>query len=75
MAKPERCNCMAVVDRELADRGVQIKSGFTIDFDTGEAALVGPYVTVEKLPDAKRMLKLPLVICSYCPFCGEKLVH
>jgi len=35
MAKPERCNCMAVVDRELADRGVQIKSGFKLDSDTG----------------------------------------
>lgn len=64
------CKCADAVDAELAAKNGRLAFGFTVR--EGRMELTRPLIQLEKL-DGKKRGKLPSLVASYCPFCGEKL--
>ncbi len=59
------CDCITTVDKLLAQRNAKL--GVTFNLLTGQTF---PKLEVEKL-EPRNKQKPPLMIPSYCPFCGE----
>jgi hypothetical protein len=68
------CQCRERIDKRLAERNARIASGFTIDLTKPAASMsfAPPLIHLEKV-DRKKRGTLPMLVASYCPFCGEKI--
>jgi hypothetical protein len=64
------CECMKKMNEHLAQHNGRLATGIQITESMGlkERHLLA----TEKIDKAKRS-PVPSVMCSYCPFCGEKL--
>lgn len=60
------CDCITTVDKLLAERNARLE--VTLNLSNGKAY---PKLGVEKLEKRNRA-KPPLMIPTYCPFCGER---
>jgi hypothetical protein len=65
--KQKRHKCFDQVDGELHRHNTRLAVGFSLS-DLGEYL----YVKTEKVDTSKRG-KPASMVCSHCPFCGEKL--
>lgn len=64
--KPKMCNCAATMNQALAAQNGELDLAVFI-----LKGIVLPTVaTVKKDPKVRQ--KPPVVICNYCPFCGQK---
>lgn len=59
------CNCIAEMNQKLAEGGYN--AAILTNLFGPQKATVDTYK-----PDEKKRGKPPIVIASYCPFCGEK---
>lgn len=59
------CNCIDEANKGLAEKNVQLDLAFNVRGD------VRPQIVVEKI-DRKVRGKVPMLLPSFCPFCGEK---
>lgn len=66
------CDCRETFNGALAPYNAQLATAFRCP--PGGAMRLEPYlIQIEKLDSGKRARKPPLVLASFCPFCGEKL--
>lgn len=63
------CNCRAAVNKNLVNENAKIAVG--LFFGNSRIDLAPPMIVLERI-DSSRRGKLPNLIASYCPFCGEK---
>ncbi len=66
------CKCNATVNEQLIEHGVELDMGFQLNFSTGKANDSGPFITVRWIDKPKRGKSLPIMHCTFCPFCGRK---
>ncbi len=71
--KSTGCKCVEQVNKKLLPSGLKLTQHIQINFLTGKSTMSGPCVEVQKL-GKKGSVKIPAVLCSFCPFCG-KAVH
>lgn len=69
------CNCLELTQKALAEQrpGVHLKTELSINFKTGKCRTIGPLLVVAKDGDAPKRVKLPTIVCTFCPFCGKRL--
>ena len=68
------CQCLERIDEKLVNRNAKIAVGFTAGFDDGPTRKMGlapPMIELEKA-DKKKRGALPILMATYCPFCGVK---
>jgi hypothetical protein len=68
------CRCREKTNEKLAEYNAQIAVGFTASFEDGPVRKMGlapPMIETEKL-DKKKRGRPPILMASYCPFCGTK---
>lgn len=70
--KMENCNCVEKANEALKEQNTFIESKLMMNFETGDTSLSPPMIVVGKL-DSKKKEPLPVLFCSYCPFCGKKI--
>lgn len=63
------CGCLEHIDEELKTQNGRIARGFTINRELSIMDLSPPMITVEKIGRGK---KPPIVLATFCPFCGAK---
>jgi hypothetical protein len=63
------CECRSRVNSELAGHNAQLAYGF--GFTKSGFGLVPPMIALEKT-DPKKRGKLPTLLATHCPFCGER---
>lgn len=64
------CECRKTINAGLAEHGGQLASAFS-----GLAMKFHPYlVETERLDPHKRGRRIPIVLASFCPFCGERVL-
>lgn len=62
------CDCRTHVDADLAGRNARLAFGFT--FSSRKMDISPPLIELEKInPRGK---KPPILMASYCPFCGKR---
>ena len=62
------CECREKINKKLAEKNARIAGGFMLGGST--MTVTPPMIETEKLvPRGKRP---PIVLATYCPFCGEK---
>jgi hypothetical protein len=67
------CGCLKTIDERLrADYGATFKKGLTMNFDTMQAGIAGPFLAIEWITTVRTNRKLPTIECAFCPFCGKK---
>lgn len=71
-AKPP-CNCAKQVDAELAKIGVSLEKSLRMNFETGKGEMAMPFIAVRWSGKPIRGKRLPTLVPSYCPFCGQKM--
>jgi hypothetical protein len=62
------CECRKLMNERLADKNARLAFGFT--FGGGHMGLTPPIIETEKLKP--RGKKPPIVLATFCPFCGVK---
>lgn len=68
------CQCRERIDEKLADQNAKIAVGFTAGFNDGptlKMGLAASMIELEKA-DKKKRGALPILMATYCPFCGVK---
>lgn len=70
-AAPKGCNCVAQVQKQLAERNCALTLLHSINFTTMKTAS-NPQVVLHKI-DPKVRKGIPSLQCTFCPFCGRKL--
>lgn len=68
----ERCDCARQVNEKLALENAKLCHGLETNFTTGVVWVSPPYLKVEKKRSLRDGKKLPVVVCTFCPFCGVK---
>ena len=63
-------SCFKQFDEKLAEHNGRLAMGVQVTKDLGLKARL--LIATEKIDKAKRK-PIPVVMASYCPFCGEKL--
>jgi hypothetical protein len=63
------CDCRKAVNERLAFSNAKIAEGLL--FGEGRLDLASPQIVLEKIDKDKRG-KLPNLIATCCPFCGER---
>lgn len=66
MTKKTICNCLDQMNEALRPHGGEIMTSLF-----SEPPRL--FVTTTHLANVKRKRKLPLVVATYCPFCGVKV--
>lgn len=67
------CDCAKRVDAELAKMGVSLEKSLRMDFETGKGEMAMPFIAVRWKGSPVRGKRLPMLLPSYCPFCGKKV--
>lgn len=63
------CECQQVINVGLEKHNVRLAACFS-----GKTMKFHPYlIQTEKVDEKKRSKRAPLVLATFCPFCGEKL--
>lgn len=65
------CDCIAKLDEKLKPYNGKIALAILLPAEGSDALRSRVLVQTEKLDPGKRSKKLPAVMASYCPFCGE----
>ena len=65
------CNCIELSNEALKPQGLRLTQAFVFSRENITAKL---YIDTEKLDPRDRKVKTAKIMCSYCPFCGEKIV-
>lgn len=74
MSTASNCDCVARMNENLKPHGLRLASCFSIG--TGTAQHRPVLISTEKLADAgRRKTSPPLVIASFCPFCGKRFAE
>jgi hypothetical protein len=63
------CDCRKRINESLAPKNARLAYGFTIG--NGAMDISPPLIELEKI--APRGKKPPILMATFCPFCGEKL--
>lgn len=63
------CECRESIDKELAASNAKIAAALLIDHCV--LNLAPPMIALEKIDEKKRG-RLPNLLATYCPFCGER---
>lgn len=63
------CEGREAVNRVLASRNARVAFGFTFNDDKMK---VSPAMIMLEKVDPARRGKLPILLATYCPFCGKK---
>jgi hypothetical protein len=66
------CNCIKAVNERLVFSNAKIAQGFTYNIELMTMDLSGPMIVLSRIDKSKRN-KLPVLLATYCPFCGTKL--
>lgn len=67
-----RCNCIATINKKLAERNTRLAQPYVVLIESEEHLGLGRVlIETEKVADHKRGKPMP-VASSFCPFCGEK---
>lgn len=69
-SKTEGCTCVDKVNEKLKDVGIRLARGFRLNFKTGVSRMGLPQLVTEKTNPTRK--KMPIVVCTFCPFCGTK---
>lgn len=69
-ATSKSCGCISKCNEALADRGLEVDSSMVMNFATGKATLAFRIPLRRK--EAKSRVKIPTMLCTYCPVCGKK---
>ncbi len=67
----ENCDCVTMANKALGDKNAEIEQRTGINFTSGTMYASQPIISTAKLDSKKRGL-LPILLASYCPFCGKK---
>lgn len=71
--KAKGCDCLKQADAQLRElHGATFKTCLTMDFNTMQAGIAGPFLAIEWVTVTRGARKLPTVTCAFCPFCGKK---
>lgn len=62
------CDCRARIDADLESRNARLAFGFMVD--ANQLSVSAPMIMTEKVKP--RGKKPPIILASYCPFCGVK---
>ena len=68
------CKCRSMIDEKLAAHNAKIAVGFCAGDDDGPTRSFGlspPMIELEKA-DKKKRGALPILVATFCPFCGDK---
>ena len=66
------CDCQEAVNKRLAFSNAKIAFGLMwTDGDTHKVVAMPPTIVLEKIDKSKRG-KLPTLLATCCPFCGER---
>lgn len=63
------CDCRQAINEKLGEHNGRLASGFS--FGGGKMEFIPVLITTEKI-DTRSRKKPPIVIASYCPWCGEQ---
>jgi hypothetical protein len=63
------CDCMELVDKDLAQHGVQLNSNILSE---PRRAILQTIPLTPKPGEKRRRRRPPVVLATYCPFCGTK---
>lgn len=63
------CDCRAAVNERLVSSNAKIAMGLL--FGEGKLEAAPPMIVLEKADDRKRG-RLPVLVATCCPFCGER---
>ena len=63
------CDCRTRMNERLKPSNARLASAFMVS--GGKLGAAPPMIEVEKI-DPKSRKKIPSVLATYCPFCGEK---
>jgi len=66
------CTCAGQINTHLRTKGVCLASAWAVGAE-GQLMDRPIVLAVEKVPNAPRGTKLPLIFPTYCPFCGQKM--
>lgn len=69
--KPKICKCVELVNKTLAEQGVELDTSLVMNFKTGGSYLAMK-IPVRKFGSSRK--KLPTVFCTFCPVCGKRLI-
>lgn len=64
------CNCHGRINAKLKEKNARLVTGFHLAADSIMKSLP-PIIALEKIDTSKRG-KPPILIATYCPFCGER---
>lgn len=68
------CDCIAKLDEKLKNHNGKIALAILLPAEGSNQLRSRVLVQTEKLDSAKRK-KVPTVMASYCPFCGEHVAN
>lgn len=76
MSTAAKCDCVARMDESLKPHGLRLASCFSLGASFSTVHHRPVLITTEKLPDAgRRKNSPPLVMATFCPFCGKRFVE
>lgn len=64
------CKCRTAIDEKLKEKNARLAFGFTSSEVAG-MALSPPLIQLEKI-DRKKRGNPPILLSTYCPFCGNR---
>ena len=66
------CNCVNELNKQLEERKTEIVQRIHFDQKTGDLKLSPPVIATKWVDKKPREKSLPVLIATFCPFCGEK---
>lgn len=71
--KPESgCNCIEQINEHLKERKAEIAQRLMLSNQMSDISVSPPIIATQWIGKKPRGEKLPVIMASYCPFCGEK---
>lgn len=67
------CNCIEQINEQLKSQGAEITQRLMLAQDMGDISVSPPVIETRWIGKKPRGKKLPVLLASYCPFCGEKI--
>ena len=68
----ELCNCVAKVNAQLEESGLELDDCFVFDTSGGSTNfdVTAPVIQLRWIEPKKK--STPPMFCAYCPFCGKR---